>query len=127
MGAGALAAGTAFLAACGGGDEEERPTGAAAGSPTTGVTGPAGGQPKSGGVFRTDMIAEDPAHFDMHQGASFGITEPFTIAYDQLVQFSNTDLGAIVPNLASAWETPDTTQLTFKLAEATFHDDTPFT
>jgi peptide/nickel transport system substrate-binding protein len=121
-GAGALTASAAFLAACGGDDDDD------GGGTTTGSgSAPRGtGDPKPGGVFRTDMIAEDPAHYDLHQAASFGISEEFTLAYNQMVKFSETELGIVEPDLASSWEQPDNLTITFKLVEANFHDGTPF-
>jgi peptide/nickel transport system substrate-binding protein len=134
---GALAASAAFLAACGGDDDDDDggTSGTSGGGGTTsggGGTGggaPSGGTVKTGGTLRKDMVAEDPAHFDLHQAASFLITEPFNLCYNQLVRFSEKEgqLGVIEPDLATAWEQPDDLTLTFTVREATFQDGTPFT
>ncbi len=51
-----------------------------------------------------------------------------TLMYDQLLQFDPVkDKGAIVPDLASSYETPEPTTIVFTLSDATFHDGTPFT
>ena len=132
---GALTASAAFLAACGGDDDDDDDDGGAAapttaassGSSSGGGAAPSGGGIKTGGLFRTTMVAEDPAHFDLHQAASFLITEEFTLCYNQLTRFSETELGAVEPDLAASWEQPDDLTLTFTLNEANFHDGTPFT
>jgi peptide/nickel transport system substrate-binding protein len=133
--AGALTASTAFLAACGGDDDDDgggdTGSGGGGGSPTTGSggSGPTtSGQPKSGGVARMNTLtAVDPATYDLHQAADANSTWIASMAYDQLVQFSTTEKDVIAPNLASAWEHPDPTTVTFTLHEASFHDGSPFT
>jgi peptide/nickel transport system substrate-binding protein len=132
-GAGALTAGAAFLAACGGDDDDDDGGGGGStGSPEGGTApsggaAPSGGEPKLGGILRTDMVAEDPAHYDLHQAASFLVTEEFTLCYNQLIRFSEKELGVLEPDLASSWDQPDDLTLTFSLNETNFHDGTPFT
>jgi ABC-type transport system substrate-binding protein len=136
---GALTASAAFLAACGGDDDDDDAAGGgdsggsgggsgASASPSSGGSAaPSGGDIKTGGVFRKDMVAEDPAHFDLHQAASFLVTEEFTLAYNQLTRFSESELGVIDPDLAESWSQDDELTLTFKLNQANFHDGAPFT
>ena len=127
LGTGGLAAGAAFLAACGGGSDNKTP-----GSDLLADAGDATAQAVKGGTFVWAMFQE-PLHFDgIAGGAGPAQNIHQGLAYEALVR-NKPGIGQpstwseVLPHLAESWEiSPDKLTVTFKLrAGVKFHNKQP--
>jgi peptide/nickel transport system substrate-binding protein len=121
----ALGLGAAFLAACGGSDDNKSTTGSSSGQPSA-LTQPKDTTPaaKQGGTLKSWAANESP-NFDVIAGGGTGTTlnqvSPF--AYQRLIQFMpgkypNTPKGDVTGDFAESWElSPDKLTMTMKLRQ----------